>query len=93
MDEAYHEWPPRAWLIVGSCTACYHMVNESEEILHQEPSHENVGGLGRKALPNWIKEALTAQGGRARVLSVSRHIWDKHSSEIEISGIFYSPGR
>ena len=89
MDEAYHEWPPRAWLIVDSCTACYHVVNESEEILHQEPSHENVVGPGRKALPNWIKEALTAQGDRARVLSVSRHIWDKHSSEIEISGDFF----
>ncbi len=89
LDEAYHEWSHHAWLTVDSCTARYHVVNESGEVLHQEPTHEDGGGPGKRALPGWIEEALTAQGGKARVLSISRHIWDKHGHEIEISGDFF----
>ncbi|MAG23902.1 MAG: hypothetical protein CMM09_07585 [Rhodospirillaceae bacterium] len=89
LDEAYHEWSHRAWLTVDNCTARYHVVNESGEVLCQEPTHEDGGGPGRKALPGWIEEALRAQGGKARVLSVCRHIWDKHGHEIEASGEFF----
>jgi hypothetical protein len=60
LDEVYHECSYRTWLTVDSCTARYHAVNESEEVLHQEPSHENVRDPDKKALSGWIEEVLVA---------------------------------
>ena len=94
LDEAYNEWPPRAWLTVGSCTAGYNVVNELEEVLHQEPSHENLGGPCRKALPGWIEEVLVAQGGHARVcFSYPGISGTNMGPRLKSRGISFSPGR
>lgn len=89
LDEAYREWSHRAWLTVDDCTSRYHIIDESGEVLHQEPTPEDGPSPGRKAMPGWIEEALAAYGGCAGVVSVCRHIWDKHGHEIETSGNFF----
>lgn len=32
---------------------------------------------------NWIVQALKANGGRASLLAVAKHIWQNHRSELE----------
>ena len=42
-------------------------------------------------LQDWIIEALTASGGAARLLDVSRYVWREHEAELRASGdLFYT---
>jgi len=39
----------------------------------------------------WVVEALKANGGKARLVEVAKHIWDNHEIELRSSGdIFYT---
>jgi hypothetical protein len=45
----------------------------------------------KHALGAWIVEALSANGGRASLLAVSRHVWTNHETELKESGdLFYT---
>jgi hypothetical protein len=42
-------------------------------------------------LEAWIVDALNAQGGRASLIAVSRHIWKSHEEALRKSGdLFYT---
>lgn len=34
----------------------------------------------------WVREALEAMGGRARLVDVARYIWQTHETELSASG-------
>jgi hypothetical protein len=39
----------------------------------------------------WVVDALKANGGRAKLVKVAKHIWDNHETELRSSGdIFYT---
>ena len=40
----------------------------------------------REDLSLWVLEALRANGGRARLLDVCKHIWNHHEAELRASG-------
>ncbi len=42
-------------------------------------------------LKAWIVQALSAQGGRASIPAVAKHVWDNHEAELKASGdLFYT---
>ena len=44
----------------------------------------------KEDLKIWVIEALTAFGGSAHHITVAKHIWDNHQSELNESGdLFY----
>ncbi|HSB95417.1 MAG TPA: hypothetical protein VLC91_03160 [Spongiibacteraceae bacterium] len=47
--------------------------------------------MAKKAdLPDWVAEAIKANGGSARLLEVAKYIWDKYEAELHRSGdLFY----
>lgn len=45
----------------------------------------------RHDLPDWLLDALRAQGGRASIVEVCKHIWRNHEDDLRSSGdLFYS---
>jgi hypothetical protein len=40
----------------------------------------------REDIRGWVIQALRANGGRAKVVEVARHIWDHHEAELRSSG-------
>jgi hypothetical protein len=40
----------------------------------------------REALKGWVIQAVKANGGRAGVVEIARHIWDHHEAELRSSG-------
>ena len=40
----------------------------------------------RANLKDWVLEALTAHGGKAKIVELAKHIWDNHREELEQSG-------
>jgi hypothetical protein len=37
-------------------------------------------------LEDWVEEALRNLGGRGKIVEVAKELWEKHGSEISISG-------
>ena len=45
----------------------------------------------RDDLCDWVIEALKANGGRARIVEICKHIWEHHESDLRKSGdLFYT---
>jgi hypothetical protein len=45
----------------------------------------------RDKLKIWVLDALTSQGGTARVPDIAKYIWDHHEAELRKSGdLFYT---
>lgn len=45
----------------------------------------------RDDLCEWVIEALRANNGRARIVTICRHIWENHEKELRRSGdLFYT---
>jgi hypothetical protein len=40
----------------------------------------------KETLQEWVLEALRANGGRAKLVDVARHIWEAHESDLKASG-------
>lgn len=50
-----------------------------------------VRAENRQRLKEWVLEALQAQGGKATLVDVAKHIWDNHEAELRTSGrLFYT---
>lgn len=45
---------------------------------------------GRRDLKDWVHEAVTALGGRAKIRDIAAHIWTHHEQALRKSNIFYS---
>ena len=44
----------------------------------------------REDLIDWVYKAVQANGGRTKLVNVSRHIWENHEPELRKSGdLFY----
>jgi len=43
----------------------------------------------RKDLVDWVREALIALGGEAKIARICEHIWRNHEDEIRRSGDFF----
>jgi hypothetical protein len=41
---------------------------------------------GRELMTDWVMEALNAQGGRAGIRDVCKHVWMHHEPEIREAG-------
>ncbi|WP_211108803.1 hypothetical protein [Azospirillum baldaniorum] len=45
----------------------------------------------RSVLMDWVRDALVAHGGQARIVQVSKHIWENHEKKLRDSGeLFYT---
>ncbi len=45
---------------------------------------------GRETLIPWVRDALVALGGKAKIVDVAKQIWRDHESELKASGdLFY----
>jgi hypothetical protein len=45
----------------------------------------------REILIGWVKEAITAHGGKAAITMVAEYIWRNHETELRQSGrLFYT---
>lgn len=46
---------------------------------------------GRADLLDWVTDALSALGGKARIVDVARHIWINHEADLKSSkNLFYT---
>ena len=45
----------------------------------------------KKDLADWVYEAIKANGGKATIVEVAKHIWDNHEAELRgSSDLFYT---
>ena len=45
----------------------------------------------KKDLADWVYEAIKANGGKATIVEVAKHIWDNHEAELrQTEELFYT---